>query len=113
MVITPMWKLRLLRFLGDAELWLQNFFSSPAKRAQRYRQTINEEAFETWMNSGPEFASVLEDRIAAAGRRGQHGSVRFWQDVLVSAYDFDSYPENRRQRDQIATGFHDQQQAAE
>jgi hypothetical protein len=113
MVVTPTWKLKLLLFLGVAEAWLRNFFSTPTKRAQRYREVVNEEAFETWMNGGAEFAKVIEDRITAAGRRGEHGSVRFWQDVLMAAYDFDSYPENRRQREQIATGFYDRPQAAE
>ena len=31
----------------------------------------------------------------------------------MTAYDFDFYPENRRQREQIAKGFYDQSQAAE
>ena len=99
MVVTPMWKIRLTLFQGVAGAWLRNIFSTPKARADRYRQAITEEAFETWMNWGQDFAKVIADRIDAAQDRGDHSSVRFWQDVLVSAHDFDSHPENRRQRD--------------
>lgn len=61
MVVTPAWKLGLMLFLGVAEAWLRNFFSTPRKRAQRYRQDANEEAFETWLNGGAEFAKFIED----------------------------------------------------
>ena len=103
MVVTPMWKLRFLRFLGNIEFWLREIFSTPKARAERYRQTVAEEAFETWLNSGAGFAQVITDRIDAAQKRGAHKSVRFWQDVLLSAYDFDSYPENRRKREEMTS----------
>ena len=94
-----MWKVRLAIFRGVAGAWLRNIFSTSKVRAERYRQAVAEEAFEIWMNSGRDFARTVTERIDAAGQRGEHKAVRFWQDVLVSAHDFDSYPENRRQRD--------------
>lgn len=101
MVVTPTWKIRLALFQGVAGAWLRNIFSTSKARADRYRQAVTEEAFETWMNSGRDFAKVIADRIDAAQGRGDHSSVRFWQDVLVSAHDFDSHPENRRKRDEM------------
>jgi hypothetical protein len=105
MAVTPMWKIRLAIFQGVAGAWLRNIFSSPKARAERYHQAVAEEAFETWMNWGEDFAKVISDRIDAAERDSQHSSVRFWQDVLVSAHDFDSYPENRAQRESMT--FHE------
>lgn len=99
MVVTPMWKLHLLRFLGDAEVWLRNIFSTPAARRARYRQMVAEEAFETWMNFGVRFQSHIRGHIAAAERSGNAGNTRFWRDVLESAKVFDADPENRRKRD--------------
>ena len=95
----PMWKTRLAIFQGVAGAWLRNIFSSSEVRAERYRQTIAEESFETWMNYGTDFAQVIANKIDDATRRGAHSAVRFWQDVLISAYDFDLHPENRRKRD--------------
>jgi hypothetical protein len=102
MVVTPVWKIRLVIFQGVAGAWLRNIFSTPEARAERYRQAVTEEAFETRRNCGDDFAKVIAERIDAAGYHGDHSAVRFWQDVLVSAHDFDSYPENRRQRDAAA-----------
>ena len=99
MVVTPMWKIQLALFQGVAGAWLRNFFSTPKARAKRYRQAVAEEAFESWMNCGQDFAKAITDRIDASKRNGAHNSVRFWQDVFASAHDFDSLPENRRKRD--------------
>ena len=98
MAFTPLWKLRLMLFLGSAKAWLGNLFLTRAQKSERYRQAVAEEAFETWMNCGDEFSAAIEDRIAAAKGRGEHSSVRFWQDVFTSAHEFDHYPENRRKR---------------
>lgn len=100
MAVTPVWKLWVLRFLGDAEAWLRNLFLTPARRADRYRQIVAEEAFETWMGFGSDFERVLTDRIAATERSGPAGNIKFWRDVLASAKDFDSYPDNKRKRDE-------------
>jgi hypothetical protein len=99
MAVTPVWKVRLAIFQGVAGAWLRNIFSSPKARAERYRQAVAEEAFETWMNCGDDFAKVIAARIDDAGRRREHDAVRFWQDVFASAHDFDSYPENRSKRE--------------
>ncbi len=112
MVVTPMWKVRLAIFRGVAGAWLRNIFSTPKARAERYRQAVAEEAFETWMNSGRQFARSIEDRIAAAMKRGDHNAVRFWQDVFASAHQFDADPENRRKRDAM-TIYDDRALAAE
>jgi hypothetical protein len=64
------------------------------------------------MNSGNDFAKVITDRIATAQSRGAHNSVRFWQDVLISAYEFDSHPENCRQRDAMIHYGNDTSEAA-
>jgi hypothetical protein len=93
-----MWKIRARLFLGVAETWVRNLFLTAHERAERYHQAVAEEAFETWMNCGDGFDRAIQDRIDAADARQAHQSVRFWQDVLVSARDFDSYPENRRMR---------------
>jgi hypothetical protein len=85
--------------LGSTKAWLRNLFLTRAQKVERYRQAVAEEAFETWMNSGRDFARSIEDRIAAALKRGDHDTVRFWQDVFASAHEFDSDPENRRKRD--------------
>jgi len=98
MVVTPMWKLRLMLFLGSAKAWLRNLFLTRAQKVERYRQAVAEEAFETWMNSGDGFAAAIEGRIAGAKARGEHRAVRFWQDVFTSAHEFDHYPENRCKR---------------
>jgi hypothetical protein len=99
MAVTPMWKVRLAIFQGVAGAWLRNIFSTSASRAERYRQSVTEEAFETWMNGGDDFARVIAERIDAARRSGEHTSVRFWQDVFASAHDFDADPENRSKRE--------------
>src|ERR1700761_7413150 len=65
MVVTPMWKVRLLLFLGSAKAWAQNLFLTREQKLERYRQAVTEEAFEIWMNSGHHFARSIEDRIAA------------------------------------------------
>jgi hypothetical protein len=98
MVVTPMWKLRLLLFLGTAKAWLRNLFLTRAQKLEHYHQAVTEEAFEIWMNCGEEFAAAIEGRIAGAKARGEHNSVRFWQDVFASAHEFDHHPENRRKR---------------
>lgn len=82
--------------LGRAELWLREFFSSPKARAERYRKSVREDAFNTWMHNGKEFAEVIRKRIALAEDRGDHRAVRYLQDVLMSAHDFDCRPENHR-----------------
>lgn len=66
MAVTPVWKVRLAIFQRVAGAWLANMFSTPKLRAERYRQAVAEEAFETWMNSGRHFARSINDRIAAA-----------------------------------------------
>jgi hypothetical protein len=99
MAVTAMWKVRLAIFQGVAGAWLLNIFSSPKAPADRYRQAVAEEAFETWMNCGQDFAKVIAARIDDAGRRREHHAVRFWQDVFASAHDFDSYPKNRSKRE--------------
>ncbi|MES2292673.1 MAG: hypothetical protein V4527_05175 [Pseudomonadota bacterium] len=110
MVVKPMWKVRLAIFQGVAGAWLRDIFSSPKARADRYRQTVVEEAFETWMNYGQDFSKAIEDRIAAAKNRGAHNLVRFWQDVFTSAHDFDADPQNRRKR--VAMTFVDSSEEA-
>jgi hypothetical protein len=99
MAVTPMWKVRLAIFQGVAGAWLRNIFSSPKTRAERYRQAVAEEAFETWMSCGDDFAKAIAAQIDDAGRRQEHDTVRFWQDVFASAHDFDADPENRSKRE--------------
>jgi len=48
------------------------------------------------------FAQSIQAKIDAAKTRGAHQTVRYLQDVLVSAHDFNSYPENRRNREETA-----------
>jgi hypothetical protein len=96
MVVTPMWKLKIALALGHTELWLRDFFSSHKVRADRYRRSVAELAFDTWMHNGSDFAEVIRKRIMSAEDRGDHRAVRFLQDVLMSAHDFDCRPENHR-----------------
>ena len=93
-----MFWIRLAIFQGVAGAWLRNLFSSSTARAERYRQAVSEQAFETWMTCGDDFDTVIAQRIAAAEQCGAHSSVRYWQDVFASAHDFNSHPENRRKR---------------
>jgi hypothetical protein len=99
MALSPMWKIRLVLFLGSTEAWLRNLFLSPSRRAAQYRQAVAEEAFESWMDFGDAFDAAIEDRIASAKNRGEQGAVQFWQDVFASAREIDSDPDNRRKRD--------------
>jgi hypothetical protein len=95
MIVTPMWKLKIGLAIGRVEFWLRKFFSSPKARADRCRKSVREQAFDTWMQNGKDFAEVIRGQIASAECRGDHSNVRFLQDVLMSAHDFDSRPENR------------------
>jgi hypothetical protein len=108
MAITPTWTIRLAIFQGVAGAWLWNIFSTSQARAERNHQAIAEEAFETWMDSGEDFARVISERIDVAGRRGDHNAVRFWQDVFASAHNFDADPENRRKRDAKIVRYDDE-----
>jgi hypothetical protein len=98
------WKIRWLLFQGFLELWVRKIFSSRQSRTARYRQSVDEAAFETWMEWGPEFEGILNRHIAQAERDRRQRTARFWRDVLVSAKVIEADPDNRRKRD--AMSFH-------